>query len=503
MPTESSPSFLKKHWAEISFFAAIIALFLFLGYFKYLFDGPGGIHYIRQTDSLAFIDHYTENGHDFFKPGTLNLDSEEGNAACEFPIIYYFTSFLYAGFGKHYFFLRLINFLLVIAGLYHLFKLGEKVFKDRITALVLPFFLFTSTVFNYYAFNFLPDAAALGLTFIGWNLFYDSYKANSNNWWKPFLFFTLAGLIKVTYFISPIALVGYFSLEYLRSKNQVKLKSVLLMFLASVTIIIAWNIYAIVYNQYFETEYFTTGARPIWGMPTSEVNKTWDHIFNFWWNDYFAHSSQHLLAIFLLVNIVLFKKLKNIISLIYLMLIGATCYFLLFFSQFKDHDYYFLTLIPVIATVLGGGVMALQKAFENKCIHWGVQSILLVVIIVGINYSRQKVNARFENRIDNISSFSLSLEQGEFETYILPEGSKVLVLADPSKNGSLLVLERKGWTLPDLTYFTSDTLNYFKGKGLTHILAPSEVELNLIDVQLEHFQRSNHIVCNIYTFSSQ
>ncbi|MCB9196337.1 MAG: glycosyltransferase family 39 protein [Flavobacteriales bacterium] len=486
--------------AEITFFSVIFALFFILGYFNHLFDGPGGIHYIRQTDSLAFIDHYAGNGHNFFKPGTLNLDSEDGNAACEFPLIYYLISFLYSGFGKHYFFLRLVNFLIITVGLFNLFKLGEKTFENKLTAFLPPFFLFTSTVFNYYAFNYLPDAAALGFTFVGWNIFYNVYFEKQEGWWKPFLFFTLAGLIKVTYLISPIAIVCYFIFKHFKGIKYQEIKSLIIMFLISITVVGGWNIYVVFYNHYFETEYFTTGARPIWGMPDSEVTKTWDHIFNFWWNDYFAHSSQHIIAVLLVLNFILLRKIKNIISLIVLMLMGAVCYFLLFFSQFKDHDYYFLTLIPVITVILGGGIYAIIKTSSNKYVNWCMQGTFIIIILIGINYSREKVNLRFDQRIDHISSFSISLEQNDFEISLIPQKSKVLVIEDLSKNGSLLILDRKGWTLPDRIYFTDDTLNHYLNKGLTHIVTPPDLNLEIEHFSRQHYNRSDLGICNIYSF---
>lgn len=479
MLTGNDSKLISKHWAVIFFITAITAIYFIQGYYQHFFDGPGGIHYIRQTDSLAFIDHYVDNGYNFFKPGTLNLDSEKGNAACEFPVLYYFISFLYGGFGKHYFFLRLINLLISIIGLYHLFKLGQKLFKDDVYALLLPFFLFTSTVFNYYIFNFLPDVTALGMTFVGWNLCYNEFGQKKPKWSRPFLFFTLAGLIKVTYFISPIALISYILFQRLKGLRSSYFKNLLITFSLSVLLIIIWNLFVIFYNIHFEAEYFTTGARPIFGMTQSEIDKTWDHIFNFWFNDYFAHSSRHFILGIIVFQLILIKKGKQTSNLLTAFsFFGGICYFILFFSQFKDHDYYFLTLLPIIIILLGNGILTLQNHFKKHYIHWVVKVGLTIIIIIGITYSSNKVHNRFDNRLNFISQVGIRLEAiNDTIDLKLPVDSKILILGDPSKNGSLLALNRQGWTIPSIDFYTKDTLQYFLASGLTHIIFPTSLEL--------------------------
>ncbi|CAG5084967.1 glycosyltransferase family 39 protein [Parvicella tangerina] len=473
MQTENKVTLFRKYWVDLTFLFVVILLFFLFGYYNHFSDGPGGIHYIRQTDSLAFIDHYQENDYNFFKPGTLNLDSEDGNAACEFPAIYYLTSFLYAGFGKHFFFLKAINLLISLYGLFHLLKLAEKLLKDKVYAILATLFFFTSTIYNYYIFNFLPDAAALGLTLIGWHLAYIAYQKRSASWLKPFILFTLAGLIKVTYFISPIAIVGFLLYENLLDKKRLhSLLPLLKWFGISTLIIVLWNLYVVFFNNYYETEYFTIGARPIWGMPESEVSKTWDHIFNYWFTDYLAHSSHHLIWAVLVLQLVFIKKIKKYAVLLGLLSLGAICYFLLFFSQFKDHDYYALTLFPILAGLLIGGIAMIKVLTQNKIIHLTTKALLTVIILTGINYSRNKVYNRLENRDNVISNMGIHLEtQKEAVEKVIPEESNLLIIEDLSKNGGFISLDRKGWTLPSTEYFTKDTLDHYLNNNLDFIIS--------------------------------
>lgn len=471
MPIESKQTIIRKFWPDLLFSGIVVLLFFVLGYSSRFFDGPEGIHYIRQTDSLAFIDHYQDNGHNFFKPGTSNLDSPEGNAACEFPAIYYLLSFFYLAFGKQFFFLKLFNLILSVVGLYNLLKLCQKIIKDHIYALLIVFFFFSSTIFNYYIFNFLPDAAALSLTFIGWNLFFNQWNNKAPQWHKPMLLFMLSGLIKVTYFISPIAIILFLLLRKYQGKRTLSLKRLLIWFGGSVLVIATWNVYAILYNNHYNSEYFTTGARPIWGMPSSEVSKTWDHIYNFWLTDYFAHSSIHVLLGLLVLQFVFLKKANKLKPLILLLIAGSVCYFLLFFSQFKDHDYYALTLFPIFAFVLIGGIMTFKNLTQNKAIHIGGQLVFATIVIVGIVYSSNKLNTRYAEKEVFISEMGTTLDEHATDVKsTIQKDSKTLILKDLSKNGGLIAIDRQGWTLPSLNYCTKDTLSYFLKKGLSHVI---------------------------------
>ena len=60
--------------------------------------------------------------------------------------------------------------MIISLGVFSVFRLSHLLLKDYAYAILIALFLFTSTVFNYYAFNYLPDAPALGFTLIGWFL---------------------------------------------------------------------------------------------------------------------------------------------------------------------------------------------------------------------------------------------------------------------------------------------------------------------------------------------
>ena len=130
------------------FILILLSIFFFFGYHTIFFDGPQGIHFMRQTDSLSFASQYYNHGYEFFNPKLYNLKSIEGRAACEFPITYYITALLYSVFGKLPFLLKLVHLLILYVGVYYVFRLSYLFLKNYLLSLLISLFLFTSTVFN-------------------------------------------------------------------------------------------------------------------------------------------------------------------------------------------------------------------------------------------------------------------------------------------------------------------------------------------------------------------
>ena len=140
-------------------------IFFFFGFDKIFFSGPQGIHFIRQTDSLSFVSQYYNFGYDFFNPKIFNMDSVDGRAVSEFPIIYYLTALLYSIFGVKVYLLKILNLIISYIGVYCVYKVSYYILKDYVYAFLISLFLMTSTVFNYYSFNYLPDPSALAFVF--------------------------------------------------------------------------------------------------------------------------------------------------------------------------------------------------------------------------------------------------------------------------------------------------------------------------------------------------
>ena len=484
---------ISKNWKTIALASsAFLFLFIFLGYHNVFFRGPYGMHFMRQTDSLSFVSQYFNNGFHFFDPQLFNLKNIDGRAACEFPILYYITSLLYIIIGKKLFLLKFIYLLISFTGLFYVYRLSYLILKDQIYAIFTALFLCTSTVFNFYAFNYLPDAPALGFVFIAWYYgFQFSLKGEKSALIKAFAFFTLGSLIKVTYLINPIAFIGYFVYLQVFQKqaiNKLQHKASLFKWGAiNLLLVGSWNAYMLYYNQQYDSHSFNTTTLPIWEQNNQNIVLTWDYMMNYWYSSYFAHSSFHFLLIVFIFQIIYLKKSNYNLSLLTaFMLIGSLSFGLLFYAQFKDHDYYFLTFIPLLILLLINGINTFKNISTKRNHHNLVKAILFLIIVAGINYSRNKLDERYRQEMNKYSRTGLLIDENKMaiDGLNIPKDAKVILAPEPSQNGGLFYLDRMGWTISSIKEVSSTNIRSLKQIGAEYLIL---TELNNLTInKIEH-----------------
>ncbi len=473
------------------FLLILMIAYYILGYYQILFLRPEGIHFIRQTDSLSFVANYYKNGMNFFQPQVFNLQSIDGKAACEFPFLYYLTAIFYKVFGEHEFILRLITVIIVSLGLLSLFKFLSKLLNDVAYALILTFLFLSSTVLLYYTNNFLPDASAFGLTLIGWYYFYRFLQNRSNNKLLilSLIFFTLSSLLKVTYFLYPIsAILTLFVFDF---NNKVKMKQIIktnispiIFFLFSLTIIISWNIYAIHYNKENKDFYFLVSSQPIWNMSKEQIYETWSYITGYWQSRYYSVDTFHFFFAIIIAGFFVVKKSnKLVLTTTVFVTIGSLIYFLLFFAQFKHHDYYFITLIPAIIFIITNSFIALRNKFPKIFNSIIMKLLFLVMSIVSLNYAREKLNLRYENKDDKFSKIGIVLSDAkkQIDSIGIPQNSKFIIYTDKTPNGGLYFINRPGWNIQDTTYANRKNIDKFIKLGADYLLCTENNDTEFID----------------------
>ena len=465
------------------FLSIIIGLFFFLGYHKIFFLKPFGVHFMRQTDSLSFASNYFKNGFHFFKPQLYNLKNIDGMAACEFPLTYYITAILYTIFGKHIFIQKLLHLIIIYFGIYSIFKLSNYILKDFTYSILISLIVFTSTVFNYYSFNYLPDIPALGFIFMGWFFIY-KYQVNKKTLTLllSFLFFSLGSLIKVTYLINPIAIIvlSCFSLIF-HKKNPLLENSKIILIIGFISLlpIILWNIYVLQFNTLYKSHSFNTKAFPIWKLNHERIMVIWDYITNYWYNSYFSKSVFRLIYALSLFQFIYNKKSdKKIFIQILFLFLGSLTYFILFYHQFKDHDYYFLAFFPLILLILINGIKTLQNITQKNLFHIVVKLILLLVIAAGINHSQNKIEKRQVYKIDNYSRAGLLINENyeSIKNLNLDSKAKFIVAPDLCQNGGLFFLDREGWNIEKPEQITLEIIKEYNKQGADYLLLVSSDE---------------------------
>ena len=477
----------KKWLPAVIALAVFTLLFFFLGLDKLFFAGPQGMHFWRKTDSLSFAAQYFNNGFDFFHPQLFNLSSEEARAASEFPILYYITALLYTVLGKHEVILRILNLIIIYWGAYSVYRLSRLILKDTVYAILIALFLFTSTVFNYYSFNFLPDNAALGLVLSG--LYYTAryyLKPHRSFLLAGFILFTLSGLTKVTFLIAPIAMFCFSFAGILFSKKSPIPKQTAKMLLLSLAgvflIVLSWIVYIRYYNAEYHSNEFLRQAVPLWKMTGEEISITWNHITHYWYSKYFAHSSFHFLYAIIIFQVIALNKTEKRLGFITLIMgFGVIIYTLLFYEQLKYHDYYFLALVPGFIFFLINGIKTLGNLVQHRIVHMVVKVVMGMIVIAGINYSRMKLEDRISETMNDYSSAGLLINNNidAINNLDIPEDAKVVVAPDLCTNGGLYYLNRMGWILRTNADITVMNLDNFRQQGAEYlVLTTTDPEVN-------------------------
>jgi len=469
-------------FVHIIFVFFLIGLFFFLGLHKVFFAMPGGIHFMRQTDSLSFVSQYFNKGFNFFNPQLFNLKNIDGRAACEFPIIYYLTALLYVVVGQKIFLLKLMHIIIAYTGVYYVFKLSYLLLKDYFYAFLVGVFLFTSTVFNYYSFNYLPDIAALGFSFIAWYLVF-KYQENLKNrtLFTAVLFFSLASLIKVTYAINPIAAILYYLYLYFSEGKSIKhqIRNIMLYFIVGFGLVLLWNGYMLYYNKLYGGLSFNTKALPIWGLSADSIHSVWNHIVNDVYVDYFAPFLYYLISVLILFQAFFYKKMnKELLVLTLILFFGIAAYFILFYAQFKDHDYYFLAFAPLVIFILINSLIVLKKTPKKK--HWDIiiKITLLILFVAGINDSKARLAYRHWAVVDDYSKTGLTIRDNieEINKLKITADAKFIVAPDLCQNGGLFFLNRAGWNITEEENILTNQIKQYKKMGADYLLLVSKNE---------------------------
>jgi len=461
----------------------ILSLFTYYNYWDMLFWRPMGIHFMRQTDSLSFIAFYVKTNAPLFEPGLLTLYSEDGKTASEFPIFYYLISFVWKSFGRQEFLLRLFNLSVITVGFYYLFLTSQRFLANRLLALLIIVFVFASPTLIYYANNFLPDATALGFTLIGIDFFvrYHQGKHHKRTAIIAMFWFLLASLMKLSYAIYPFACFGTVMLYEVIDNKRLDLGfkrhiGLFVSFAVLFVLLLVWAVYVTSYNQ-LHHGYFLSNIRPFWILNEHDTDLVWRHIFGYWWGWHYPPWSMILFALFALFLFFQFNKYDLIDRVFIAMLVlGMVAYFILFFAQFTNHDYYILTFIPALALLVLLSSRQLLKAWPSR---WILYALIVCFGVSGIQhtlYSKDKVRWRYWNTMQNeIDEFALvgtklNGADKQLDEVGVPQDARIICLRDPGYSGCTYYTNRFGWLLSDTTDEQIDRISAFQSEGAGYFI---------------------------------
>lgn len=421
------------------------ALLLVGGYLQVLHLLPEHTHFIRQTDSWAFAAHYAQFQNPILEPSVYNLASDGGKAACEFPLMYWLQSKFYAVNGISPVIPRIESLALNLTGIVWLFLSLARTSKSAITAFIATSWAAGSALFLFYSPNFLPDSLALAFTCMA--LAHVVSHSEKQPWTvTSALLFVMAALLKPTFFIYPIA---WFARLLLVEKHHQRLHRIW-PFIAMALPVLAWNWYAINYNAEHHDTYFMMRSAPVWSMSMTQINETWDYITRYWITSLFHPSGLHFCAIALLGSVVIALLRKRKPPLFEsALLAGSIAFVVLFFEKLKDHDYYFLTLIPAFILLMQCALMLWRSSSLPAWLVLLVQLTLLVMSGVNMHYGSQRAMKRFfhpeKSTQELVMSWIGAQEQAMVQRCTLTSDT-LWIEGDNSPNAGLMLVGRKGYT---------------------------------------------------------
>jgi hypothetical protein len=466
----------------ITFGIIILLLSYLFGYKQYFSKQAFSVHNWRQSDCVSMTQNFYMEKMPLWEPKIHAQIAQEGRGVAELPIFYYLSSKLWMLFGKHVFWNRMLNVAFVFLGLLYLFKLAFRIFNQQMVSIFVPVLFFTSPLVAYYTNNFMSNMPAIAAVFIGWYFLYDYYNS-ANKWALIYAFFalTLATLLRSTMIIGFGAIYVVFVLELFNIKRfgnnksfyfRNKVLAFVLLF-TSMILIVGWYVYVKHYNALNQCSYFLTTIRPIW-----ESDKVYFVLSNLFWEHlYHLHSMVILLlfAVMFVYNLFYWKRRKSIVNIGFISsFIGVLAYFLLWFNNFYEHDYYLLDvwlfLVPnlllfIYEFIKSDFFIRYQKTMHNTL-------IIVMVLCVARTTLYQSIKLNYNGPLKSFYFFlpqkfvefiawhhwyydSRFFPFSDITPYLRSLGiqreDKVFSLPDKSPNITLTLMDQKG-----LSYFVCD-----------------------------------------------
>lgn len=433
----------------LSFILISLSIFFFRGSIT-LF--PSFIHAWTQSDRYALVFGFLNNGLDFFHPQTFNLATIDGITRVDFPIHEYLVALIMKSTGIHEAVIfRSYTLIYALTGLIFLFRLSQLFNTSFLRNTLVVLFMFFCPVFLYYANGFIPSIPSLANLFIGYFFYFRYKKDRSTPDFRLAIFFlTLAALARLPFFIFLFAVFCQQCLGYFLNKKTIRKE--IIAFAISFAVFGSYQLY----NYWLEKKYGTQFLVSF--LPPSNLQQLREWLFetwNHWRFDYFTWPQYIIIVVLITVSLIqLFKERASILRFkdVFLQLAIAGAGSLLFFfsmlMQFPDHDYYFIdAFYPIAALML---IYLMGYSIKNKMLNYALSLILLALIFQSFVTGNETYLKRFETGAwDRVEITRINFkDSGKFLDSIgVAKYAKVLVLDGYTTNVSLLLMNRKGWTV--------------------------------------------------------
>jgi len=441
---------LNNNWVQFFLFAGLIWLiFVNLHINRHIEDMIIGPHYWRKSDTYAQIMNYYYNGLNFFDHGIyFNQMDSNAKAVAEFPLVYWFMALQLKVFGQSYLLLKINWIILLIIGLFSLFKIAQFYLKNVFLSIAVATVIFMSTVFSFYSIDFLPDSLAINFMWIGlWILLKYHKSLKIRHLILSMILLSICGMLKPFFLIPYLAFLSTVLVaKMFKVNNHLNFKwqySLPLIFVS------LWFLYTNWYNNSVGSDYFLSQARPIWNYNAVEIERVWHRITDIWLKLYLNENFLWPFIVLIVLNLIWWTKSNIMVSVFYLFsVLGSLAFVFLFFNMFDHHDYYIFPILFLLPLTLGVFFLKLKSILKHQILVYSVGFLVMLSIYFGLDNTWSLL----QNRI----KVSLSNSKFEFENYQnldyflnknkITSNDFVITFTDKSPSFALSLLNRKGWS---------------------------------------------------------
>ena len=455
-----------KYLKTVIFTVCFVASAGFIGFHKIINVAPQSLHYWRQADCTSQTLNFFKDGMDFFSPRIHNYGwTDDSHTAGEFPILYYFTAFLYHFLGQHEWILRGVNLLIYFIGLWALYRLAWHFTGQLVVSICFSLLFLASPLLAFYGSNYLPNVPALSMVFLSWLYFYYYVDSKQIKWFyacNAALLF--AGLIKPTLLVTWVAIGTIWLFEILRGvitkkKSTIfnQIWAVVPAFLLVLIPFLAWRLWAENYNKIHATGYyFLNTIMPIWNMKPHDVTYISKQLQDYSLETWFAFPTLITIIGITVLNFAFIKKQNTVyFALFSLISIGKLIYFFCFYRQFMVHDYYATDLFEFAAICI-----LLFLHFIKNNAPAVIKSPITALVFVGflvynLQHTKQDFTARYDVKslkYSRYNYFPLSrFDIKDIRNFInfktpITEQDTIISLPDITPNATLYYYDRRGFS---------------------------------------------------------
>lgn len=442
---------------NIVFIFCWLLVSVLFGYHKTITYPPLSIHQGAQADRASIAYNYYNTSMNFFLPRVMETGTLDGITPTEFPIVNYTVAIFYKIFGFSEFWYRFIIWCFMGTGLWAAFYITIAFSIHKFSALALSFCWYFGTVLCYYTNNFLPDVVSLSFLLLAikqWLIIKETDKQKNKILFT--IFASLACLIKITSAIFVIAILLSEFILFLQKKDKPK---TVLSGITALILTFSWYLYCNILEKKVGGTYFLMNAK----FPSNfEELKDYSNIFFENWFTKIYNIPQWLLAVSGVFSIIFFKVKSDYKIFTILSLLGSISFYILMSSQFRYHDYYFITLLPMFLLLFIFSFKMLENI--NKILSI---TIISLVCIWGLIDAKNGVRLRYT---PNNYWYQTFFEPSKFKVTDLwlknnsiNENTKVLAAFDANPNVLLYLLKRRGYrTFDHSQKYIDEKLNITK-----------------------------------------